>query len=86
MKTVKLVAKPNTWFKEGTEVYDYDEDYNKKIRISLEAFQEWQKSGIILGRGLRVSESNSEREQFGIEYEDGELCDIEEFEVEICDT
>lgn len=86
MKTVKLVAKPDTWFKEGTEVYDYDEDYDKKIRISLEAYQEWQKSGMILARGLRVCESDSECEQLGIEYEDGELCDIEEFEVEICDT
>jgi hypothetical protein len=40
MKYVKLIAKPDTWFKAGTEVFDYDE-YGK--RITLESYNKWLK-------------------------------------------
>lgn len=87
MKTVKLIAKANTWFKEGTEVYDYDE-YGK--RLTLEEFEEWQKSGMILVRGIRTcEEGNGEVENLGYkvgeERIDGELCRLNEFDVEIID-
>ena len=32
LKVIRLIAKPDTWFKEGTEVYDYDE-YGVRLRI-----------------------------------------------------
>lgn len=42
MKFVKITAKPDTWFKEGTEVYSYDCNAPKQLyRISLE---EWESS------------------------------------------
>jgi len=77
---VRLIAKPNTWFKEGTEVYNYDK-YG--VRFTLDEYKEWEKSGTILTRGLRVCENpESENKLLGEEYIDGEYCDIDEFEVE----
>lgn len=88
MKTVKLIAKPNTWFKEGTEVFDYNE-YGK--RLSLEEFEKWKNEDNgwgILVRGIRVCEEGcGEVENLGYkvgdERIDGELCGIDEFDVEI---
>jgi hypothetical protein len=87
MKKVKLIARPDTWFKEGTEVYDYDADYGDKERITLEAFEEWKKSGFICARGIRIAQTDNECRVFGLdmgeEYIDGEACHIDEFDVEI---
>jgi hypothetical protein len=82
---VKLVAKPNTWFKEGTEVYDYDcLDLNNKYRISLEQWkQNWEFSGIVCARGIRVSQNKSELHPIGEEYFDGETCGVNEFDMTI---
>lgn len=33
MKYVKLIAKPDTWFVEGTEAFDYEE-YDKTKNLS----------------------------------------------------
>ena len=41
LKIIRLIAKPDTWFKEGTEVYDYDE-YG--VRFTLDEYEEWKKS------------------------------------------
>lgn len=79
MKNIKLVALPDTWFKEGTEVLHYDENR----RISLQEWEDWQKSGIVLCRGIRICESNTELHKIGEEYEDGECCQIDEFNAEI---
>ena len=57
IKYVKLIAKPDTWFKAGTEVYDYDE-YGK--RITLEAYNKWRESGMILASGICVCEHDYE--------------------------
>ena len=73
---VKLTAKPDTWFKAGTEVFDYDE-YGK--RITLESYHEWLKSKSILVRGIHIYEN-------GVEAEDGELCRIDEFDIELTDS
>ena len=73
---VKLTAKPDTWFKAGTEVFDYDE-YGK--RITFESYHEWLKSKSILVRGIHIYEN-------GVEVEDGELCSIDEFDVELTDS
>jgi len=88
MKFVKLTAKPDTWFKAGTEVYDYDADYSEKKLITLDY---WNKSveggwGIDV-RGIRVCQEDYELKfcncEVGFEREDGELCSCDEFEVEI---
>ena len=86
MKVIRLIAKPDTWFKEGIEVYDYDE-YG--VRFTLDEYEEWKKSGNILARGIRVcknplSEGTEHTPKvLGEEYIDGELCDIDEFEVDV---
>jgi hypothetical protein len=83
IKYVKLIAKPDTWFKAGTEAFDYDE-YGK--RITLESYNKWLKSGSILARGIRVCEHDYELKlgyKLGEERIDGELCGIDEFDVEV---
>lgn len=86
MKYVKLTAKPDTWFVEGTEAFDYEE-YGK--RISVEVFEkDWKPYGMILLRGLRKCEFEYE---FALGYkngeirQDGESCAIDEFDLEIVD-
>lgn len=88
MKYVKLIAKPDTWFKEGTEVFHYDFKYEEKVRITLEDYEEWKKDGMICVRGIRIcEEGNGEVENLGYrvgdEREDGECCLLDEFEIEI---
>lgn len=90
MKYVKLIAKPDTWFKEGTEVYDYNCNAPEELqRVSLE---EWEScvnfEGIkaICVRGVRNTQLEYEIEIFGEgERWDGEFCGCDEFEVEIVD-
>ena len=84
-KYVKLIAKPDTWFKAGTEVFDDDPDEYGK-RITLESYNKWLKSGSILARGIRVCEHDYELKlgyKLGEEREDGELCGIDEFDAEL---
>ena len=82
MKYVKLIAKANEdgphWFKPGTEVLHYDE----VRRISAAEWEQCLLDGFVLGRGIRICESHSELHEIGDEYEDGECCLIDEFEVE----
>lgn len=88
MKFVKLTAKPDTWFKEGTGVYDYNCDAPEQLqRVSLE---EWEScvnfEGIkaICVRGLRNTQLEYEIEIFGEgDRWDGECCGCDEFHVEI---
>jgi hypothetical protein len=87
IKYVKLIAKPDTLFNAGTEVFDYNPDEYGK-RITLEAYNEWLKSGSILVRGIRVCEHDYELKlgyKLGEEREDGELCGIDEFNMTIVD-
>ena len=86
-KYVKLIAKPDTWFKAGTEVFDYDE-FGK--RITLEAYNKWLKSRSILVRGTRICQFSTELligsgYKLGEERIDGELCGIDEFDMTIVD-
>lgn len=84
MKYVKLIARPNTWFKEGTEVFHYDSDLSEKRRLTLDEWEEWKKYGMVLVRGIRISDTLAELDMFGDgEREDGESCICEEFNVEI---
>ena len=96
MSYVKLIAKPDTWFKSGTEVYDYDCDAPDDLRrVTLADWEkhekEWRQYGgqggfIICVRGIRVIEAGYEEKLFGAvgtERWDGEACSSHEFEVEI---
>ena len=88
MKYVKLVAKPDTWFKEGTEAYEYDSHWDTKRRITLEEWErDWVMTNSVLARGIRVKQYDTESGSIcmGEEYFDGEACSIEEFEVTIVD-
>lgn len=92
MQYVKLIAKPNTWFKEGTEVYHYDCNPPEYIyRISLE---EWNRANdksysgwCIYARGIHVIESETEANnvggKVGEERWDGEWCHLDEFEAQV---
>lgn len=84
MKYVKLTAKPDTWFKEGTEVYCYDCREDNKKRITLESYEKSKSWNYILCRGTRVSEDEGAEGVYpGEEYFDGESCLLDEFNVEI---
>ena len=85
MKYVKLIARPDTWFKEGTEVYNYNCDFEDKYRITLSEWESMVKDGLYCARGIRVSESVNELCPVGEEYFDGECGGTEEFTVEIVD-
>lgn len=88
-KYVKLIAKPNTWFKEGTEVFDYISTETDKIRVSLDDWNDILNfDGIkcVCVRGIRIPSTPTELKLFGSDERlDGEFCDIDEFEVEIVD-
>jgi hypothetical protein len=88
MKYVKLIAKKDTWFKEGTEVYDYDFPYSDKKHITLEYWEMCLKeSGHLFARGIRVCEDCPNENKMGCkpgdEREDGEWCACDEFEMTI---
>lgn len=84
MGNVKLIAKENTWFKAGTEVYDEDYDFSEKKRLTLEKYEKWAKDRMICVVGIRVCELEYE---FSLGYKkgeeriDGECCGIDEFYV-----
>ena len=72
MKYIKFISKRDEWFDVGTEVFDGSVNtYGQPIkRISCEDYaKNWEKSGIILGFGLRKGNW------------DMEVCPLEEFEI-----
>jgi hypothetical protein len=88
MNHVKLVSRHDTWFKEGTEVYDYDAHYFEQKRITLEYWNQClNDGGNICVRGIRVCENNPNENHMdckpGEEREDGEWCACDEFDVTI---
>lgn len=87
MKYVKLIAKPNTWYKEGTEVfYEVSPFQTPNVpvkRLTKEEFEkrsnEWD-AGVMVG--LHTPDADYEIELFGTDDRiDGELCQLNEFEV-----
>ena len=89
MKYVKLIAKPDTWFEAGTEVFDYDCDFFQKQRVTLDCWNACLKEGNgICVRGIRVCELGYETDgslgyKVGDKRVDGEYCSCDEFDVEI---
>ena len=86
MKYVKLTAKPDTWFKEGTEAYDYNCHAPKElVRLTLTEWEECNDFAVMV-RGIRISKFETELKIFGEgERWDGEYCQCSEFVVEIVD-
>ncbi len=83
MSYVRLIARPDTWFKAGTEVYHYDAIVGR--RLTLAEWEEWSKHGMVLVSGIRVTENPASEGggQVGEERLDGECCLCDEFDVEI---
>ena len=71
---VTLIAKPDSWFDAGTEVFHYDYNPKDKVKITTAEYEEWKLSGSILCRGLHNGEW------------DGEWCDIDEFIITVDNT
>lgn len=86
MPLVKLTAKPNTWFKEGTEVLFEDFDY-KERRMTLSEYEEILRSewphAVFVGTRIIENPASEGGGQIGEERQDGEYCPLEEFNVEI---
>ena len=87
MKYVKLIAKPDTWYKVGTEVF-YDDSSIKEPdvpikRLTKEEFEKRSKEwdfGLMVG--LHTPTEDYETKLFGTDDRiDGELCQLNEFEV-----
>lgn len=55
LKYVKLVAKPNTWFKEGTEVYAHDSTSENKRRLTVDEWEMMEKVTFGLLKGIWVA-------------------------------
>lgn len=99
MKYVKLTARPDTWYKEGSEVYheDFCLDYcYPGKRMTLAFWEDYLKMGKshhedgMWGRGIRVCDDNPNENNMGCkpgeEREDGEWCMIDEFNIEVVDS
>ena len=89
MKYVKLTARPNTWFKAGTEVYTYESRQDSPTRMTLEEWERWMDPNpfVVLVAGLRVCDDDPNECGLGYapgeERWDGESCDPAEFDMEI---
>ena len=71
---VKLTARPDTWFKAGTEVYDYDCNPPEDVRrITLAAWEEAAKHGWgIDARGIKVADADNPDEMGWMKMKPGE--------------
>lgn len=90
MKYVKLIAKADSWYKEGTEAYDYNSTLENKRRITLEEWRVMLEDGMYCLRGTWVAKKGYgavENCGFieGKEYFDGECGSTDEFEFTIVD-
>lgn len=87
MRYIKLIAKPNTWYKAGSEVlWEGLKEDGWTMRRPNEG--EWEyviKPDHGIGCvGIRAAQFDG-LVQIAAEYEDGEWCLLDEFEVEIVD-
>jgi len=78
-----------TWFKKGTEcivedghcLWDNDGLYADKTEVSYERMMDSPDRVCGIFQGLRISAGRGELQKEGEEYEDGEVCVLDEFEV-----
>lgn len=88
MKYVKLIAKPDTWFKTGTEAYEYNCDWENRQRVTELKWNEMIRDNCYCLRGIRIKKYDSEDNsstQIGEEYFDGECGYPDEFEATVVD-
>ena len=93
VKYVRLIARPDTWYKAGTEVFweNAVSDAPRQIMVARRmTLAEWQQvskpeNAGIGCVGLRVTQSPSSEGggSIGDERWDGEWCAIDEFDVDI---
>lgn len=74
MQYVKLVARPGTWFDEGTEVFEYDLPWEHRRRVTITEWNEWLPFEYICVQGQRNGDV------------DGESCAFVEFDMEVVET
>lgn len=80
MKYVKFIARPNVWYKEGTEAF-IDNNYPNQYafhRFTVEEFEAYKNLHEGWGNGLFVGLRSYNE---GYERIDGELCFLEEFDI-----
>lgn len=84
----KLIAKSNTWFKEGTEVLIDDgilddlDNPGRELKITFEEIKNRPDRFLGMMVGIRVAEDQaSEGKPVGYEHIDGEPCSLDEFYV-----
>lgn len=86
MTYIKLIARPDMWYKAGTEVLWETEERDPNGWITRRpTAAEWETLkahpyAAAAFRGTRISEGVGELHPVGTEYEDGEWCPLEEFE------
>jgi hypothetical protein len=84
MKYYKFIAKKDTWFKEGSEVFYEDSNYRCK-RVDYETLQLIkQDNPFNVFRGIRVCSYEYEFNlgfSRGQERFDGEACSLDEFDI-----
>lgn len=90
-KYVRLTAKndEDVWFKPGTEVFYEDSDFVDR-RMTVDEYSELDKGPYryAVFRGIRVTEnpaSEGRHLEVGEEHVDGEVCSLDEFDVEFVD-
>ena len=86
---IKLIAKPDTWFKASTEVMIEDNHYGVRRLYSMDEYHRLRLHGDwgYVFRGTRVVENplaeGGPHLKIGEEREDGEICSWDEFDVVI---
>lgn len=89
---IYIFISDGTWFKKGTEcivedgyvLWDMDDKPGNEYKTTEISYQRMMDnpdriSGIF--QGLRISSGTGELQKEGEEYEDGEVCVLDEFEV-----
>lgn len=90
---VKLVARPDTWYKAASEVFHEDctsdepRDVAIMRRMTISEWERLDKTSGIGCVGIRVCEDNPNERgngwSVGEERWDGEWCQVDEFDVEV---
>lgn len=84
MDYIRLIAKPDTWYKAGTEVFwePYPEPARRMTQVEWEQHSRPEMAGLGCV-GVRVTEDPASEGggKIGEERVDGEWCSADEFEV-----
>lgn len=89
IKYVRLIARPNTWYMAGTEVF-WEGTKADDWTVRRPTLAEWEdlkrpENAGIGCVGMRMSGGVGEIHEVDECYQDGEWCMIDEFDVEVVD-